>query len=71
MFGNWLPLHFQVASLMWPLWSVTLEEKFYRFWTAFLSKAGQRKRLLYAVAAMLITATIARQLLFLASHPAL
>jgi peptidoglycan/LPS O-acetylase OafA/YrhL len=64
MFGNWLRLHFQVASVMWPLWSVTLEEQFYLVWTAFLSKAGQRKRLLYAVAAMLITATIARQLLF-------
>jgi peptidoglycan/LPS O-acetylase OafA/YrhL len=56
---------------MWPLWSVTLEEQFYRVWTAFLSKAGQRKRLLYAVAAMLITAPIARQLLFGFARPAL
>ncbi len=63
MLGNWLPLHFRIASLMWPLWSVSLEEQFYLLWPAFLSKAGQRKRLLYAVAAMLITATIARQLL--------
>lgn len=64
MLGNWLPLHFQVVSLMWPLWSVSLEEQFYLLWPAFLSKGGQRKRLLYAVVALLTIATLARQLLF-------
>ncbi|MFZ1157348.1 MAG: acyltransferase [Candidatus Sulfotelmatobacter sp.] len=64
MLGNWLPLHFRVASLMWPLWSVSLEEQFYLLWPAFLSKGGQRKRLLYAVVALLATATLARQVLF-------
>jgi len=64
MLGNWLPLHFRVASLMWPLWSVSLEEQFYLLWPAFLSKGRQRKRLLYAVVGLLTTATLARQLLF-------
>jgi peptidoglycan/LPS O-acetylase OafA/YrhL len=68
MLGNWLPLHFQVISLMWPLWSVSLEEQFYLLWPVFLSKGGQRTRLLYAVAALLTTATLARQLLFGFAH---
>jgi peptidoglycan/LPS O-acetylase OafA/YrhL len=63
MVGNWLPLHFHFQSVMWPLWSVSLEEQFYLLWPAFIFKAGPRRRLLYAAGVFLIVAPLARQFL--------
>lgn len=67
MAGNWLPLfsnlNFLLRSVMWALWSVSLEEQFYLLWPAFISKARQHRRLLYSAAGFLIVATVSRQLL--------
>jgi len=67
MAGNLLPLfsnlRFLVRSVMWALWSVSLEEQFYLLWPAVISRAGQRRRLLYFAGGFLIVATLARQFL--------
>ena len=64
MVGNWLVLgNVQIQSVMWPLWSVSMEEQFYLLWPAFISRSGRRKTLLYAAAALLMIATASRLLL--------
>jgi peptidoglycan/LPS O-acetylase OafA/YrhL len=65
MVGNWLPLHspFRLQSVMWPLWSVSLEEQFYVLWPAFISKAARRGPLLYVAGGLLAVAALARQFL--------
>jgi peptidoglycan/LPS O-acetylase OafA/YrhL len=73
MAGNWLPIHSpcRLQSVMWPLWSVSLEEQFYLLWPAFLSKANHRRQLLYVAGALVVVPLIARQLLLgraLAQH---
>jgi peptidoglycan/LPS O-acetylase OafA/YrhL len=64
MFGNWLPvLGFRLQSVMWPLWSVSLEEQFYLMWGAFIYKSSGRRMLLCAAAVLLVVAPVSRLLL--------
>lgn len=62
--GNWLVLgHVRIQSVIWPLWSVSMEEQFYLLWPAFISRSGRRRTLLYAAAALLMIAELSRLLL--------
>ena len=64
--GNWWVVFVGFpSSIIFPLWSVSVEEQFYLFWPVTMRRLSQRG-LLIASAAMLVTANLTRW--YLAAH---
>jgi peptidoglycan/LPS O-acetylase OafA/YrhL len=58
--GNWfIVFHGFPSSVIFPLWSVSIEEQFYITWPAIVRKAGETGMLIFA-ALLLVAATTAR-----------
>ena len=66
--GNWwIVFHGFPSSIIFPLWSISIEEQFYLTWPAFVRRASERAMMALAVG-MLVVATFTR--IYLGAHHA-